>query len=138
MKANTTMNRTILAAGITVAAALSLAPTAGASPVPGQPNCDRVPWGFLGYQVRAICDGPIQPDGSWERARVTAIPAHYSPATSSCSGGGYSTYCTYYPGGYVDTQILDNETYIVTPETVLPDEPGHLGGGAAPTSRSTV
>jgi hypothetical protein len=91
------------------------------------PGCQLVPWGFLGTQRRALCDGPIQPDGSWMRRRIEFYPAHYVPASSSCSGGSYSTYCTYYPGGYVDDQITDDETCPVRPETVLPDEPGDLG-----------
>jgi hypothetical protein len=91
------------------------------------PNCQEQPWGFLGSMVRAICDGPIQPDGSWMRHRVIGVPAHYEYPSSSCSGGVYSSYCTYYPGGWVDEVDTDNEIYPVTLETVLPDEPGHLG-----------
>lgn len=125
-----------LIAGLIAGAALSLAPAAAASPVPGQPNCDRIPWGFLGSQVRAICDGPIKADGSWERGRVIATPAHYVPITTTCSGSSFSTFCTSYGGYFVPFAVNDNETYTVTPETVLPDEPGHLGGAppAAPSS----
>jgi len=78
--------------------------------------------------------GPIQPDGSWMRRRVIGIPAHYEPASSSCSGGAYYSKCTFYPGGWVDAypggwvdaQIMDDETYPVRPDTVLPDKPGHM------------
>jgi hypothetical protein len=99
------------------------APAAKAEP----PNCQTSPWGFLGSQRREICDGPVQPDGSWMRHRVIGIPAHYENPSSSCYGDeGYSN-CTFYPGGWVDDQISDDETYPVNPDTVLPDEPGHLG-----------
>ncbi|WP_207550555.1 CDGP domain-containing protein [Mycobacterium mantenii] len=91
------------------------------------PNCEMRPWGFMGIKTRQICDGPIQADGTWLRRRMIGIPAHYAPASSSCSGGSYSSYCTYYPGGYVGDQLSDDETYPVRPDTVLPDEPGHLG-----------
>lgn len=120
--------RRLLAATVAVSAAvvplaLPLAP-AGADPIP--PNCQQVPWGFLGSQRRAICDGPIRPDGSWMRRRVEGVPAHYQNASSSCSGGAYYSNCTYYPGGWVAEYDTDDETYVVTPDTVLPDEPGHL------------
>ncbi len=112
--------------GVVVAIDMALAPLAHADRLPA--NCESHPWGFLGLtKRRIICDGPMQPDGSWMRERVIGVPAHYVPASSSCSGGSYSSYCTYYPGGWVDAQIDDDETYPVRPDTVLPDEPGHLG-----------
>jgi hypothetical protein len=110
-------------AGAATGAGIVLAPSANAIP----PNCQVAPWGFLGTQTRAICDGPIRPDGSWMRRRIIGVPAHYAPASSSCSGGEYSSYCTYYPGGYVPEIDSDDETYPVNPGNVLPDEPGHLG-----------
>jgi hypothetical protein len=103
--------------------ALTMAPTAAAIP----PNCQTAPWGFLGSQTRQICDGAIRADGSWLRRRVVGVPAHYVNASSSCYSGSYSSHCTYYPGGWADDQISSDETYPVTVETVLPDEPGHLG-----------
>lgn len=106
------------------AGSIIFAPPAAALPS----NCESRPWGFLGLtQVRIICDGPIQPDGSWMRQRVIGTPAHQVPASSSCSGGSYSSYCTYYPGGWVNDVIASNDTYPVRPDNVLPDEPGHLG-----------
>jgi len=110
-----------------LAVGLLSCPTASANPIPGHPNCDGVPWGFLGSARRILCDGPVGADGSWVRARLEYIPAHYVPATTSCSGGSYSTYCSSYPGGWVDDNVTDEEQYVVTPQTVLPDEPGHLG-----------
>lgn len=92
------------------------------------PNCQVVPWGFLGLtQKRAICGGPIQPGGSWMRHRTIGVPRHYAYPSRSCSSDSYSSYCTYYPGGWVDEVDSDDETYSVTADTVLPDEPGHLG-----------
>lgn len=96
---------------------------ASATPV----NCQNAPWGFLGSQTRTICDGPVRADGSWLRRRVEGWPAHYANPSSSCSGGAYYSNCTYYPGGWVEERDTDDETYVVTPDTVLPDEPGHLG-----------
>lgn len=105
-----------------------LAPEAHAEPVSG---CQSVPWGFLGLtQQRQICDGMINPDGGWNRARVILVPAHYVPFTRSTYGGRYysSTSCS---GGYpVGDRIISSEVYPVYPDTVLPDEPGHLVGGA--------
>lgn len=118
--------RKIITATLAAAAAattLALAPAAAALP----PGCQSQPWGFLGTQTRQICDGPVQGDGGWWRQRIIGWPAHYANASSSCYGGTYSSSCTYYPGGFVPEQDVDNETYRVTPDTVLPDEPGHLG-----------
>lgn len=111
------------------AAAIIAAPAAHADPIPGHPNCDKRFWGLSldGAQVRVICDGPIQADGSWMRHRVEAVPRHYVNPSSSCSTGSYSSYCTYYEGGWADEVDNDDETYPVRPDTVLPDEPGHLG-----------
>jgi hypothetical protein len=110
-------------AGVAIGAGFGLAPSAQALP----PGCQQVPWGFLGTQVRQICDGPVLPDGSWMRHRVEGYPEHYAYPSSSCSSGSYSSYCTYYPGGDVAERDTDNETYPVRVDTVLPDEPGHLG-----------
>ena len=120
----TTVTIAIIAAGASLSlTSVTAAPPASAIP----PNCQAVPWGFLGSQIRAICDDPIRPDGSWMRHRVEGVPAHYEYPSSSCSGGAYYSNCTYYPGGQVAERDTDDEYYVVTPDTVLPDEPGHLG-----------
>jgi hypothetical protein len=54
-------------------------------------------------------------------------PAHTTPIRTSCSGGRYYSSCTTYGGDFVPFTINDQQTYPVTPDTVLPDEPGHLG-----------
>ena len=108
----------------TAVAALVFTPATPAHAIPA--NCQAVPWGFLGSQVRAICDGPILTDGSWMRHRVVGVPAHTEYPHSSCTSSTYSSNCTYYPGGYVPEVDSDDEWYAVRPETVLPDEPGHL------------
>lgn len=89
-------------------------------------NCQQQPWlygGLFGRMTtRTICDGPIRTDGSWLRNRNFYAPAYDVPVSCSWTraGGGCS-------GGYrkpvFDTGI---ETYVVTPETVLADEPGHI------------
>lgn len=101
-----------------------LSTPAHADPLPQ--GCIRQPWGFLGSQVRAICDGPIRSDGSWVRGRIIATPAHYVPLSCYTSGGSYSSFTNCYGGYHVDYSEQDHEVYIVTPDTVLPDEPGHI------------
>lgn len=105
-----------------IPAGLWLAPLGHADP-----GCEQIPWGFLGSQQRVICDGPLRPDGSWERERVIGVPAHYRNATSTCYSGSYSSNCTFYPAGWVDQQTVEDTTYVVFPDNVLPNEPGHLG-----------
>jgi hypothetical protein len=83
----------------------------------------------VGFRRRTLCDCPIAGDGSWSRERTIWVPAHYSTpiCTSTSSGSSYSSYndCS---GGYmVNERLVSNETYPVRPDTVLPDEPGHLG-----------
>ena len=122
----------VLATAIT-ATAVGLAATShadDAAPVPTTANCQTEPFGFLGSQRRTLCDGPISSDGSWSRERTIWFPAHYSTRTCSSYGGGGGTYssstsCT---GGYlINERLVSDETYPVRPDTVLPDEPGHLG-----------
>src|SRR6185437_8707237 len=43
------------------------------------------------------------------------------------SGRSYSSYSSCTSGYMVNERLISNETYPVRPETVLPDEPGHLG-----------
>lgn len=122
----TRLRLAVMAVAALMAAAMSgFASPAHAAPIAS--NCQQQPWGFLGTQTRQICDGPILADGSWMRNRIVGVPAHYQNASSSCYSGSYSSHCTYYPGGYVAEYDSDNETYSVRPDTVLPDEPGHLG-----------
>ena len=72
--------------GVSVAAVtVTLAPTA---PAHAEPGCLQSPWGFLGLtKKRIMCDGPIQPDGSWMRRRAIGVPSHYACPSSSCSSG---------------------------------------------------
>lgn len=114
----------LAAAGAMAAATLSNAAPANADP--GYPQCQTVPWGFLGSQNRTICDSPIARDGSWSRARIVWKEAHYVPMTTSCYGSSYIS-CTSYGGYSVPYTEFDDETYPVTTDTLLPDEPGHLG-----------
>jgi hypothetical protein len=95
-----------------------------ASPTQAGAICKTEPWGFLGSQRRTLCDGPISSDGSWRRERTIWVPAHRT--SSYCSGSWRDSY-SYCSGGYfVDQHMVSNETYPVRPDTVLPDEPGHL------------
>ncbi|QJD50375.1 hypothetical protein I5H01_gp032 [Mycobacterium phage MarkPhew] len=119
--------RNAVIASLAAAAALTLAPVSHADGY--DPGCNDVRWGFLGSSRRLICDGPVQPDGSWMRSREFYIPAHQVPLRTTCSGS-YSVTCTT-TGGYFKDEVSDGiEVYRVTPETVLADEPGHLAEGA--------
>jgi hypothetical protein len=117
----------LVAAMMALASALMLAPTADAQP--GNCFTDKVRRGFLGLTqlTRTMCDEPILPDGSWMRHRVIGIPEHYQNAHSSCTSSTYSSDCTFYPAGWVAEQVSEEDYYSVRPETVLPDEPGHIG-----------
>jgi hypothetical protein len=121
----------LLAAAIG-ATTVGLAATSHADPMPslatpGAANCKTEPWGFLGSQRRTLCDGPITADGSWTRERTFWQPAHFT--TRTCSSFGSSRYSSLdcYGGYFVNERLIGDETYPVRPETVLQDEPGHLG-----------
>jgi hypothetical protein len=88
-------------------------------------HCKTEPFGFLGSQRRTLCDGPISRDGSWSRERTIWVPAHRTPETCT-SSSNYHSFSTCYGGYWVDQSLVSNETYPVRPETVLPDEPGHV------------
>lgn len=94
------------------------------------PNgCETIRWGFLGSERRTVCDGPVQPDGTWQRTRTFWTPAYRVPAQCSTYGGLYYANTTCYPARLVSERLIGTETYPVTNQTVLPDEPGHLPAG---------
>ena len=123
----------VLVAAAFAATAAGFAATAHADigpQVPMTANCKTGPWGFLGSQRRTVCDGPVSSDGGWSRHRTIWAPAHYSTpiCTSRSSGSSYSSSYTDCSAGYfVNERLISDETYPVRPDTVLPDEPGHLG-----------
>jgi hypothetical protein len=89
--------------------------------------CKTEPFGFLGSQRRTLCDRPISSGGSWSRERTIWIPAHRTSLSCSTSGAGWhSSYSSCSGGHFVPERLISNETYPVRPDTVLPDEPGHL------------
>lgn len=128
-----------IASGAFVAAATAVvalgAPAVGhADPGPGPTmGCETVHWGIFGNDRRQICDGPQQPDGTWQRTRRIYTPATNEPLRCHNDGtndddgnivGGGSLKCT---GGYpVPETILNRLSYPVAPNTVLHDEPGWL------------
>jgi hypothetical protein len=123
----------LVALGAIVAAA-SLAivvPKANAEPVSG---CQVDLWGFLASQRRTICDGPLNPDGSWNRARIVWVPAHNVPFRTYCSGGVYYSSCSTSGGYFVPYSEVSSEVYPVNdtdgaPNNHLGDEPPHLVNG---------
>lgn len=123
--------------GAVLAAATALialgVPTVGhADPGPGPGmGCETIHWGFLGAQRRKICDGPKQPDGTWQRTRTIISPA--LTTSSPCLRGAYPDGDDAVEGSTIDCNphyypenIVAQETYVVAPNTVLPDEPGWL------------
>ena len=138
---NTTSNRTRrVAHGAVLAAASALialgAPAVGhADPglTPGPAmGCETVHWGAFGMERRKVCDGPQQPDGTWQRTRTIWTPAFYSSkpclqSSYSDAGDGLSDSRIVDCDGHWTPESVDNqETYPVAPNTVLPDEPGWL------------
>ncbi len=119
-----------LTAGAALAAALLgagiTAPAATAAPMP--PNCTDQFW-MMGLRAatRTICDGPQAADGSWIRGRAFTAPAFTADGYSVCYGYGFCTFTMPKEVAAID-QL---ETYRVTPDTVLPDEPGYLGSAPA-------
>ncbi len=108
-------------AAVLIAAGLN-APIASATPE----NCVEQFWRYgLRSATRIICDSPVTADGSWTRGRAFTAPGYVADGFSVC----YSeAFCTFTPAREV--AALDvRDYYRVTPETVLPDEPGYVGTG---------
>ena len=94
---------------------LALAPPAQAV----EPGCQQDAFLYgMRWATRLICDDPIQADGSWTRHRGFFAPARYR---TSC----YTYSCDTYQ--IPELRVIDH--YTVTPDIVLPDEPGHIPGG---------
>jgi hypothetical protein len=116
-------------ASVSIGAALALASSVdvpvAAADIPS--NCVQQFW-MVGLRsaTRTICDGPIQPDGSWLRARSFYAPAYIAPGYSTCYGYGF---CTFYPAREI-AEYKVSEEYPVTGGTVLPDEPPHIDAAA--------
>jgi hypothetical protein len=107
---------------IMAASALILAAIGSfAGPAHADPTCQTDPFGPFGSQRRTLCDGPILNDGSWSRERTIWVPGHEQwPICTS-----QQSFC---PTPYwVKETMISDQTYPVSPDTVLPDEPGHVG-----------
>jgi len=118
------MKRIIITALLGAAMALgslTSTPTAAADDV----GCETIHWGFLGSQLRTICDWPRRADGSWDRVRRVWVPAGYVPLSTYC--GTYS--CSTSGGYYREESTVAFEKYVVFDANVLPDEPGWLPPG---------
>jgi hypothetical protein len=111
---------------LAIALLLSCATPAVARADDPPPGCERAPIFGLNAQVRKICDEPVRPDGSWERVRQFSYP---SVIQTKCALDYYSiSLCPSWLIYRVDVpeQLSPVETYIVTPDTIPPGEPGHL------------
>jgi hypothetical protein len=120
------MKKAIIGGIAATATALGITLAAPAQALPS--NCQAQPWGFLGSQTRQICDRRMGADGAWMRERIIGRAAYWANPSSHCSFSSYSSSCTYDPGGYVPEYHSADEQYPVTADTVLPDEPGYMGG----------
>ncbi len=106
-------------AAITVAAGITAAP----AQADYDPGCQKSLFLYgLRMTNRTICDGPIREDGSWMRIRNFYSPQYWR--SGWC--GAYSCYM----GSWIPEFDKTDGPYPVTPETVLPDEPGHIAEGA--------
>ena len=103
----------ILASAAIAAAAILTSPPAVAVPV-GQ-GCveDFWMWGLRSAN-RTICDGERQADGSWRRVRGFFDDAYWTRPRTSCSGGTWSSVCTYYEKELVPALEVIDPAYIVT------------------------
>lgn len=99
-----------------------VSPAAASADVPA--NCVQQFW-MVGLRAatRSICDSPVRADGSWIRGRSFYAPSFVASGSSICYGYGYCTFTM----PHVVAEMDVRDTYIVTPDTVLPDEPPHLG-----------
>lgn len=106
-------------AALTVAAGIVAAPAQADYNV----GCQKSPFLYgLRMTNRTICDGPIREDGSWMRIRNFYSPQYWR--SGWCSRYSCSS------GYWVQEFDRTDGPYPVTPDTVLPDEPGHLAEGA--------
>lgn len=123
--------RRVLAATLALAALIivGLGYAAGHAHAAVGRGCETIRWGFLGSQLRTICDTPRYPDGHWDRQRIIWTPSHFVPTT--CYSGTWYANCS---GGYrVGDTLQAKEAYPVNDGNVLPDEPGWL-----PTGTDTI
>ena len=117
-------NRLITSATAALGAALLAAGVTAPAASANTDNCTEQFW-MMGLRAaqRTICDGPLNPDGSWLRGRSFNAPAFTADGYSVCYSAVYCTFTMPKQVAAIDTA----ETYRVTPDTVLPDEPGYLG-----------
>ena len=94
-------------------------------PIPDGGNCAQQFWLYGGRgTTRTICDGPVQDDGSWTRCRNFYSPEKDIYVAPIDDQKGSQQY--YFP------ELDIYECYPVTPDTVLPDEPGWIPPGPPP------
>lgn len=117
--------RTGFAFAVLTALTLTLTPAPSyADPQPMPPNCEQAPIYGLAPYLRTICDQPIEADGSWMRGRLS----HYLQSTkSTCNGIAYQGGCPLWMQRDVVPERYTEDNYRVTPDTIPPGEPGHLG-----------
>ena len=107
------------------ASAIITSPAAGAGPVGEGCVEDFWMWG-LRSASRMICDGERQADGSWKRVRGFFDDAYWTRPYSSCSGGAWSSTCTYYEKELVPALKVIDPAYFLTDDTIPGGEPGWI------------
>ena len=115
----------IVTSAAVAAAAILTSPPAGAGPTGEGCVEDFWMWG-LRSASRMICDGERQADGSWRRVRGFFDDAYWTRPYSSCSGGAWSSVCTYYEKQYVPKLEVIDPAYFVTDDTIPGGEPGWI------------
>ncbi len=116
---------TIVASAVIAASAILTSPPAGAGPI-GE-GCVEDFWMWnLRSASRMICDGERQADGSWKRVRGFFDAAYWTRPRTSCSGGTWSSTCTYYEPEFVPALEVIDPPYFLTDSTIPGGEPGWI------------
>ena len=115
----------IVTSAVIAASAILTSPPAGAGPTGEGCVEDFWMWGLRGAS-RVICDGERQADGSWWRVRGFFDEAYWTRPRSVCSGGTWSSSCTYYEKELVPALEVIDPRYLVTDDTIPGGEPGWI------------
>ena len=110
---------------VIAASSILTSPPAGAGPIGKGCVEDFWMWGLRGA-TREICDGERQADGSWWRVRGFFDEAYWTRPRSVCSGGTWSSTCTYYEEELVPALEVIDPRYLVTDDTIPGGEPGWI------------
>lgn len=115
----------LVSSAVIAASAILTSPPAAAGPL-GE-GCVEDFWMWsLRSASRVICDGERQADGSWKRVRGFFDAGYWTRPYSSCSGGAWSSTCTYYEKEWVPELRVIDPAYFLTDATIPGGEPGWI------------